>query len=982
METSLFSWVHISDLHFGQGQQSQNVDQELVLGKLKEDLIELKKITKFDAIFITGDIAYSGKEYDKASGWLADIFEVLELKASSVFMVPGNHDAQRDVLTSNRHLQRLSNSLRNGDEKIDDVISVDEEKDLLLSKFQNYIKFKSNYSPDDLKTHENIYWEYGLPFFENIKILGLNTALLCQDDDDKGKLQLGNFQIREINKTSGEDLLIVLSHHPFNWLSDEGNISKWVESKKHIHLVGHVHRQESTMVQRGSGQNYIELISGASHSPETEKFNHSYNIASIISDDRKTVLRVWPRLWSDKNKEFRVDIDNVINGEEFFEHQININLDREIKPIKSDVFRNNRVIQGPIREETSLEGYSCDSPPTLPAWVGREAEIDLLNDPEIKLFVITGIGGQGKSALASRYIEGQIGNNANCFWDWRDCREEGDTFRTHIIRIIERLTFGSISPSYFVDSNLEYIVDYMFGVLEGGRQRIFVFDNIDHYIDAENGQPVLGVEFLFKASLERRHPAKFIFTCRPNVSIDHPLFYNINLGGLSPKETQDLFIERGVKIESHSLKRAIADVHSLTGGHPLWLNLIATQVAKDKSKLSTLIEDIKRGIDAGLPKTMLLSIWKTLSAKQILVLRYMAEMVRSETEEQIANYVSSEMTWNRFSRTIRSLKDLALVIVKSAPNTKDTLDLHPLVRTFITTEFPKSERKKYIVHIATFYDSLIAKLHKIVTIGSNFQTMENWIYRAELALNAGLYEDAFKAIDDISDPLLGSGYQEEFVRFVSKLLQEIEFSNAIIEEYKNFDNIVSDFSDVLCHLGRFGESMEVIKEYEKNIPGKSARFVNLCDMKCYHYWLLQDYEQAKYWGQKGVDFVKESNVDTKFSSEHNLALSQRESGEVDEALRYFTKGNDLEEILGTTSESFNKDAVFFGNIGRCLFLKGDIEKSIKCFVKSAIILEKSTDKHSYMNKGWASNWIGDSLEKNRPARTSAIFLLSKFNSME
>lgn len=979
MEKYIFSWVHVSDLHFGQGCESIKIDQNLVLSKLREDIKQQidKHNLNVNAIFITGDIAFSGKEYRLAEEWIDGLSSIQEIEAKNIYMVPGNHDIQRESEKENRNLRRLVDNLRSGIDNIDDAYACKEDLDLLQLKFQNYRNFAIKYLSSGCKNVEDVYWYCDKNSDSmKIKIVGLNTAILAKNDDDKQKLRLGKFQIKALAATDPDELLIVLTHHPLDWLGDSQDVTRWLESKKHIHLSGHLHDQETKHIQRGGGAKFIKIMAGAAHT-SLDGFSHSYNLASILSVDDKIFLRIWPRLWSDKNKEFRVDVDLVSEGSSYTDHPLDIKTCNEVflrEKLSNEKIERDESYSIPVE----IRNFGCDSPPTLPAWVGRHAEIDLLDDPEIRVFAITGIGGQGKSALAARHVESMYGGESDRNWDWRDCREEGDTLRTHLIRIVERLTSGAVKGLYFSESKIEEIIDYLFGIIHDEKW-IFVFDNVDHYVDLETNQPILGMNYLINCALTKKHFSKFIFTCRPKLLIDNPLYFNMILGGLSQSETLELFEKRGVKTETHQIKRAIAEAHSLTNGHPLWINLIATQVAKDKSKLETLIYDIREGVEKEIPKTMLRTIWKTLTEKQITILRYMAETVRPETEEQIGHYISDDMTWNRFSRTLRSLKDLNLVIVKSAPRTKDTLDLHPLVRSFITTEFPRVERRQYIVKIASFFDKLILKLTDRVSKGPSFSMMENWICRAELALNAGLYEDALKALDDVATPLLGSGYQEEFVRIASKLFIDIDFSTAIAEEYNHFDSMICDYVDVLSNLGRYKECEEIIDKYEKHIPGKSSRYVNLCDMKTHHYWVKCDYEKAKFWGGEGVKLVHDRNLDTKFDCSHNMALAQRDSGEVDKALEIFKKGIDINEIFNEKINKNHFNAPYFGNIGRCLWLKNDIDMSLRCFVKAAKLLENETsDKHSYMNKGWASLWIAENLEHKEEFENAIKFYMHTF----
>jgi hypothetical protein len=76
--------------------------------------------------------------------------------------------------------------------------------------------------------------------------------------------------------------------------------------------------------------------------------------------------------------------------------------------------------------------------------VGREDEIRLARELKRGVLTITGIGGQGKSYLAAKVLEAWRTEHPNAFWDWRDCREQGDRFETQLMSVIERVTAGDI----------------------------------------------------------------------------------------------------------------------------------------------------------------------------------------------------------------------------------------------------------------------------------------------------------------------------------------------------------------------------------------------------------------------------------------------------------------------------------------------------------------------------------------------------------
>jgi metallophosphoesterase superfamily enzyme len=102
----VFSWLHLSDLHFGHGDTSYQWDQKSVLTALSDDidgaLSSWPELPRPQAIIITGDIGFSGNaltssEYAEAAEFLNRLLGLLDIPRQSVYMVPGNHDVQRKV---------------------------------------------------------------------------------------------------------------------------------------------------------------------------------------------------------------------------------------------------------------------------------------------------------------------------------------------------------------------------------------------------------------------------------------------------------------------------------------------------------------------------------------------------------------------------------------------------------------------------------------------------------------------------------------------------------------------------------------------------------------------------------------------------------------------------------------------------------------------------------------------------------------------
>lgn len=143
----LFTWLHLSDIHFGHGDANYFHDQRLILSQITSDVSHYSNhsIPKPDVIFVTGDISFSGNslasdEYERAEKWLIDISGALNINQEDIYTVPGNHDIQRNVYNQDHETKRLLDTLRGGQEPIDRAISgSDVDKERLRKRLENSI---------------------------------------------------------------------------------------------------------------------------------------------------------------------------------------------------------------------------------------------------------------------------------------------------------------------------------------------------------------------------------------------------------------------------------------------------------------------------------------------------------------------------------------------------------------------------------------------------------------------------------------------------------------------------------------------------------------------------------------------------------------------------------------------------------------------------------------------------------------------------
>ena len=104
-----FRWIHLSDFHFAD--TPDPYERNTVLEPLLAEITRRREDDGFqpDALFVTGDIAYSGKpaEYLAATRFFDDLLGAAGLDKSRLFAVPGNHDLDKE---KGDGLQRTLNS--------------------------------------------------------------------------------------------------------------------------------------------------------------------------------------------------------------------------------------------------------------------------------------------------------------------------------------------------------------------------------------------------------------------------------------------------------------------------------------------------------------------------------------------------------------------------------------------------------------------------------------------------------------------------------------------------------------------------------------------------------------------------------------------------------------------------------------------------------------------------------------------------------
>ncbi len=202
------TWLHLSDWHEGVERERTDLyggDKNRVFQALIADINNRTRISSelkhIDFIVFSGDVAFSGtrEQYRSArSNFFDPILEETGCLRNQLFIVPGNHDLERN------RLSKLPSELQTSvPDDLNDLrtwirLWLEEDnkadRELLLNPFLNYRDFVSKYTGQESP-------DYGSLQTLNVRgirivLLGLNSALMAaRQQDDRSHLVVGVPQI-------------------------------------------------------------------------------------------------------------------------------------------------------------------------------------------------------------------------------------------------------------------------------------------------------------------------------------------------------------------------------------------------------------------------------------------------------------------------------------------------------------------------------------------------------------------------------------------------------------------------------------------------------------------------------------------------------------------------------------------------------------------------------------------------------------------
>lgn len=280
--------LHLSDIHFKvKEKQTFRDDVEEKMAAAIKAHLENNRAPDFVAV--TGDITFSGKEYEKANAFFKTIKSLLP-PGTVVLPVPGNHDVDREAISKYFSLHTIVR-----DKKTDGFL--EDKKEIaghILPKFKNFRAFADELHPGLYPSEADYFWVKDYEE-KDVSFLGLNSGWACENDDDRNNITLGYPQVMNaLGKAKNTNRVLLMHHPPFNWLNetDFNRYSGEIFYNCGLILHGHIHTHKPLVIKSPSGSS-ICLGATASYTDEKEGFI-GFQFIEAEFGPGSTAVKVWP----------------------------------------------------------------------------------------------------------------------------------------------------------------------------------------------------------------------------------------------------------------------------------------------------------------------------------------------------------------------------------------------------------------------------------------------------------------------------------------------------------------------------------------------------------------------------------------------------------------------------------------------------------------------------------------------------------------
>lgn len=236
-------WIHITDLHIGRNDQGQ----EIALESLAKSIDTFTDQKKVDAVFITGDIAFSGinEEYEQFQRIVLDpIKETNTCSSSRIIILPGNHDVNCSkgtaITWNNIGKKRQEKFFYDNDEGVETRFNCSR-------RFESYSNYLNNSNVEGLNTSKFPATSIEISSNGITAFLVLINTAFFSDTEIKDEKE-SPAPIHAINNclrnVPSDAKILILGHHPSDHFIPytKDQFETLLHEKEGIYLHGHLHR--------------------------------------------------------------------------------------------------------------------------------------------------------------------------------------------------------------------------------------------------------------------------------------------------------------------------------------------------------------------------------------------------------------------------------------------------------------------------------------------------------------------------------------------------------------------------------------------------------------------------------------------------------------------------------------------------------------------------------------------------------------------
>ena len=229
-------WLHLSDIHYDPRNSGRATEQ--LRDKLPAYIAE--KGIKADRLFVTGDFRHARYQKEDqnaqaardAAAFILRIAKAAGVTPEHIDLVPGNHDlARAEDTAGTERIERIRDGYHVNKGRFSP-----EDAAFLLDRFAFFRAVQGELEQAGYRSpwKENAARLDGNPdksplhavrILDDCALLCLNTSILCNSDQDRGQLLIGNYDLyqslKAIRERNSDKPIIVLAHHGLDNFRDD-----------------------------------------------------------------------------------------------------------------------------------------------------------------------------------------------------------------------------------------------------------------------------------------------------------------------------------------------------------------------------------------------------------------------------------------------------------------------------------------------------------------------------------------------------------------------------------------------------------------------------------------------------------------------------------------------------------------------------------------------------------------------------------------